>query len=97
MRNYTRRGMYDYMFRINDELVCDATCTGSLARFLNHSCNGNCQTAIENHAGKDKIFIRAKRDILPNEELTYVDTPMRNAKYEMRNAKCEMQMPECTC
>ena len=30
MRDYTRRGMFDYMFRVNDDLVCDATCTGSL-------------------------------------------------------------------
>ena len=29
----------DYMFRIDKEIVCDATRKGSLARFVNHACD----------------------------------------------------------
>jgi histone-lysine N-methyltransferase SETD1 len=61
----------DYMFRIDSKVVCDATREGSLARFLNHSCDPNCYTQIISHEGKKKIIIFAKRDIEVGEELCY--------------------------
>jgi len=68
---YERNQEDDYMFRIDDNWVCDATRTGSLARFINHSCDPNCRTQIVNDNGKKKIFIYAKRNIRVDEELAY--------------------------
>lgn len=32
------------MIRFDDDRVVDATINGSLARYINHSCNPNCVT-----------------------------------------------------
>jgi len=68
---YEEQGITDYMFRIDNEIVCDATQKGSLARFINHSCDPNCFTSIISHRGANKIVIYAKRNIEPGEELAY--------------------------
>ena len=37
-RYYDRRGIGCYMFRLDDDVVVDATMSGNAARFINHSC-----------------------------------------------------------
>jgi hypothetical protein len=69
---YDRKGMGCYMFRVNDEWVVDATMTGGPARFLNHSCDPNCVTRIEQVEGAvPRILIYSKRRIEAGTELTY--------------------------
>jgi histone-lysine N-methyltransferase MLL1 len=69
---YDRKGMGCYMFRVNDEWVVDATMTGGPARFLNHSCDPNCVTRIEQVEGAvPRILIYSKRPIEAGAELTY--------------------------
>ena len=68
---YESQGLPDYMFRIDNECICDATKKGSLARFINHSCDPNCVTQIISHAFSKKIVLYAKRDIQVGEELSY--------------------------
>ncbi|KAL2652008.1 hypothetical protein R1flu_020136 [Riccia fluitans] len=60
-----------YLFRIDDELVVDATKRGGLARFINHSCDPNCYTKIITVDGEKKVVIYSKRYIRAGEELTY--------------------------
>jgi histone-lysine N-methyltransferase SETD1 len=60
-----------YLFRIDDELVIDATFTGNLARFINHSCDPNCFTKVITVDQSKRIVIYAKRDIMIGEELAY--------------------------
>jgi SET domain-containing protein len=55
------------LFAVNDTLVIDATRRGNSARWINHSCEPNCEIADENEC----IFIEACRNISPGEELTY--------------------------
>ena len=59
------------MFRIDRQEVVDATMSGSMARFINHSCDPNCYSRIINVEGKKKIIIFAERNIVKGEELTY--------------------------
>eukprot|EP00939_MAST-03C_sp_MAST-3C-sp1_P000834 g834.t1 len=68
---YERLRFDDYFFRIDQSIICDATQKGSLARFINHSCDPNCRTQIVTENGQKKIFIYAKRDIAIDEELAY--------------------------
>ncbi|MCY4576850.1 MAG: SET domain-containing protein [Candidatus Kaiserbacteria bacterium] len=56
-----------YLFEINSKRVIDGSPRYNLARYLNHSCRPNCETDIV----KGKIYIYAKRNIKPGEELTY--------------------------
>lgn len=56
-----------YLFRVDKTLTVDGSSRNNLARYINHSCKPNCEAEID---GK-RIFIYAKRDIEPGEELTY--------------------------
>ena len=66
---------HTFLFTLNDDFVIDANIDGNVARWINHSCNPNCEAVIqENDKGKrhkDKVFIEAVRDIAEGEELTY--------------------------
>merc|ERR1711892_771458 len=68
---YDNKGIGCYMFRIDDDLVVDATMKGNAARFINHSCDPNCYSKIVDILGKKHIIIFAMRKIFPGEELTY--------------------------
>ncbi|KAF2671271.1 hypothetical protein BT63DRAFT_432328 [Microthyrium microscopicum] len=60
-----------YLFRIDDDMVIDATKKGGIARFINHSCMPNCTAKIIKVDGTKRIVIYAMRDIQKDEELTY--------------------------
>lgn len=61
-----------YMFRIDLHWVIDATVAGSLARFINHSCNPNCEArTVRDSRDRPHICIYAKQDIVCGDELTY--------------------------
>jgi len=58
---------HTFLFIVDSKIVIDAGVAGNEARFLNHSCNPNCESVIE----KRRVFIEAVRDIEPGEEMTY--------------------------
>ncbi|MFT3763399.1 MAG: SET domain-containing protein-lysine N-methyltransferase [Pseudoxanthomonas sp.] len=66
---------HTFLFTLNDEYVIDANHKGNRARWINHSCDPNCEAVIDEHEGgnrkKDRIYIQAMRNIKPGEELTY--------------------------
>ena len=66
---------HTFLFTLNDEYVIDANHGGNTARWINHSCDPNCEAVLEEDDGKDRrkdrVFIEAKRAIKPGEELTY--------------------------
>ncbi|KAJ4793976.1 histone-lysine N-methyltransferase [Rhynchospora pubera] len=71
-QQYEKMGIgSSYLFRLDDDYVIDATKSGGLARFINHSCEPNCYTKVIPVDGQKKIFIYAKRHIKAGEELTY--------------------------
>lgn len=59
-----------YMFRIDDELLIDATLAGGLARYINHSCDPNCTTKILQYNDDKKIIIIANRPVKAGEEVS---------------------------
>lgn len=58
---------HTFLFAIDDDVVVDAGVGGNEARWINHSCDPNCDVVIE---GK-RLWIEAIRDIEPGEELAY--------------------------
>jgi SET domain-containing protein len=58
---------HTYLFAIDDDVVIDAGVNGNEARFINHSCDPNCDAIIDDA----RIWIEAIRDIEPGEELAY--------------------------
>ncbi|HEU4564167.1 MAG TPA: SET domain-containing protein-lysine N-methyltransferase [Gemmatimonadaceae bacterium] len=58
---------HTFLFTLDDETIIDAAVRGNAARFINHSCEPNCEAVIE----EGRIFIEALRDITAGEELTY--------------------------
>jgi len=71
-QRYNARGIGCYMFRVPDEdEIIDATMTGNMARFINHSCDPNAKTDWIVIGPKKKIVIFATRNVTPGEEITY--------------------------
>jgi SET domain-containing protein len=58
-----------WVFRVNRNWSRDAAVGGNLARFINHSCTPNCWIEVD---GKTRtIWVRAAKQILKGQELTY--------------------------
>ena len=58
---------HTFLFTVNRRTVIDAAVNGNDARFINHSCDPNCEAVIED----GRIFIEAIRAIHPGQELAY--------------------------
>jgi SET domain-containing protein len=60
---------HTFFFHIDEEHVIDAAVGGNAARWINHACNPNCESDVDedNH----RVFIKAVRNIKPGEELFY--------------------------
>jgi SET domain-containing protein len=69
-RRYESKGPDDghtFLFIVDRGVVIDGGTHGNDARFINHGCDPNCESTIEDR----RIFIEAIRTIQPGEELTY--------------------------
>jgi SET domain-containing protein len=58
---------HTFLFSVGWGKCVDASVNGGDARFINHSCDPNCEATIE----KRRVFIDAIRTIQPGEELFY--------------------------
>ena len=59
---------HTFFFETSDGTVIDANVRGNAARWINHSCDANCES-FEDDDGR--VYIDARRDIRPGDELTY--------------------------
>jgi len=58
---------HTYLFAIDDDVVIDAAVNGNDARWINHSCDPNCDAVIDG----GRIWIETIRTVEPGEELAY--------------------------
>ena len=58
---------HTFLFTVDAHTIIDAAVDGNDARFINHSCDPNCEAVDDG----GRIFIEALRNIRPGEELTY--------------------------
>lgn len=58
---------HTFLFTVSGRTVIDASHGGNEARFINHSCEPNCEAEIE----RGRVFIYSLREIAAGEELCY--------------------------
>lgn len=58
---------HTFLFAIDGDVVIDAAVNGNEARFVNHSCDPNCDAIVED----GRIWIESIREIEAGEELAY--------------------------
>ncbi|MEF9942767.1 MAG: SET domain-containing protein-lysine N-methyltransferase [Burkholderiaceae bacterium] len=82
---------HTFFFSLSDgKTVIDASVDGNSARWINHSCQPNCE-AEETDDGR--IFIRTLRDIASGEELNYdygliIDEPLTKKLKQAYECRC---------
>ncbi|KAM0681748.1 hypothetical protein GINT2_000263 [Glugoides intestinalis] len=78
-----------YMFSVSEDMVIDATMIGNKARYINHSCNPNCEAI---HSMIDKsIKYCSIQDIRAGEELTI----NYNMSQENNGERCNCGAIDC--
>jgi SET domain-containing protein len=58
---------HTFLFTVDDDTLIDAAVDGNEARFINHSCDPNCEAVLED----SRVYIEAIKNIQPGVELTY--------------------------
>jgi len=85
---------HTFLFIADRRTVIDASHGGNEARWINHSCDGNCESEIE----KGRVFVDATRDIEKGEELGY-DYQIGRDKNDPSNVDeiyaCRCGSPKC--
>ncbi|RJX32799.1 MAG: SET domain-containing protein [Oxalobacter sp.] len=56
-----------YLFTVSSRTIIDGGVDGNDARFINHSCEPNCESVVK----KGRVYIEAIRTIEAGEELNY--------------------------
>ncbi len=94
---------HTFLFTLNDEYIIDANKKGNAARWINHSCDPNCEAVIEeNEKGKkkkDRIYIETIKPIRKGVELTYdygITLEERHTKRMKKIWACKCGEPNCT-
>lgn len=83
---------HTFLFRLDSGDAIDAGPSRSIAKYINHSCDPNCEAVEED----DRIFIDAIRDIARGEELVYdynyvLDEPHTAANKRLYPCNCGAQ------
>ena len=83
-----------WLFSVDEDTILDGNVGGSDARYLNHCCEPNCETEVND----GRIFIYALRTIAAGEELTYDYHLEYDGEYDdaaMRKFGCNCKAENC--
>jgi SET domain-containing protein len=93
---------HTFLFTLNDDYIIDANVDGSDARWINYSCDPNCQAVLhedgKGRTKKDQVIIEAIRDIKRGEELTYdygITLEVRQTARLKKIWECRCGSPKC--
>ncbi len=81
---------HTFLFAVDDDVVIDGSRSGNDARFINHSCEPNCEVVIE----RRRVFVHAIRDIASGEELFYDYWYMTDESYTLDDLR---RIYPCRC
>lgn len=85
---------HTFLFVLDDATVLDARRGGNDARYINHSCDPNCETVIDD----GEIWVEAIKPIAPEAELVYDYRFEWDDAYEpadVRYYRCRCGSPKC--
>src|SRR5665213_2254300 len=85
---------HTFLFSIDKRKVIDATFGGNESRFINHSCDPNCEAVIEER----RVYIESVRTIRPGDELAYdynYERTPKTTKADVKLYACRCGSPEC--
>ena len=85
---------HTFLFTVDAQTIIDAAVGGNEARFINHSCNPNCEAVDDG----GRIFIETIRNIRPGEELSYDYHLERDGRWRKEWAAryaCRCGAPNC--
>jgi SET domain-containing protein len=85
---------HTFLFAIDDDVVIDAAVAGNDARFINHSCDPNCDAVVDD----GRIWIETIRDVAAGEELAYdyaFELEERHTPAAKRRYPCNCGSPKC--
>ena len=80
---------HTFLFRLESGGVIDAGPRGSIAKYINHSCDPNCEAVEED----GRIFIESIRKIRKGEELTYDYNYILDERHTVANKR----LYPCNC
>ena len=79
-----------YIFELNKRYDIDGSFKYNKARYINHSCDPNCEVEVI----KNRIWIRSIKNTKPGEELTY-DYGYEFDKDDYKDHKCKCGSKKC--
>ncbi len=96
-RRYQEDGMarhHTFLFTVDEHTCIDGKRGGNDSRYINHSCDPNCEAVIED----GRIFIFAKKAMTPGTELTYDYQYERTPEHTQEDEefyRCLCGSPKC--
>ncbi len=75
---------HTFYFTLDEHHVIDGRVKGNAARWINHSCNPNCEADLVEENGRLHVYIDARRKIEAGEELSYDYGLEVDARYTAR-------------
>ena len=93
MRRYPD-STHTFLFLLEDDVTIDGGVNGNSARWINHSCNPNCEATEED----GRIFFESIRRIHPGDEITIDYNLYVEARYTQalkREYACNCKTPAC--
>ena len=84
---------HHYFMTLRGDQIIDATIKGSVSRFMNHSCEPNCETQKWMVNGRLRVGFFAKQDIAEGEELTF---DYQFERIGEGAQECHCGMPSCS-
>jgi hypothetical protein len=89
------RRHHTFLFAVDDRYVIDGGRGGNESRFINHSCDPNCESLI----ARRRVFIHAIRDIAAGDELLYDYWYVTDEAYTIDDLRriypCRCRAPIC--
>lgn len=93
VKRYTKQKIkHHYFMALKSDEIIDATCKGNQTRFINHSCEPNCETQKWTVDGDLRIGFFTIRNLQAGEEITF---DYQFQRYGRKAQKCYCEAPSC--
>jgi len=93
VKKYTKQKIkHHYFMALRSDEIIDATVKGNLTRFINHSCEPNCETQKWTVNGDLRIGFFTIKNLQPGDEITF---DYQFQRYGRKAQKCYCEAPSC--